>query len=98
MTNKEYEIMLQNMTDDQKEAFEAVMSGANVFVSGGGGVGKSFVLRLIVYALELAGKNVMVCAPTGVAASNIEGVTIHAPAGSYAEQYAKENNIPFVAE
>ena len=28
----------------------------------------------------------------------IEGVTIHAPAGSYAEQYAKENNIPFVAE
>ena len=25
-------------------------------------------------------------------------VTIHAPAGSYAEQYAKENNIPFVTE
>ena len=24
--------------------------------------------------------------------------TIHAPAGSYAEQYAKENNIPFMAE
>ena len=25
-------------------------------------------------------------------------LTIHAPAGSYAENYAKENNIPFVAE
>ncbi len=25
-------------------------------------------------------------------------LTIHAPSGSYAEQYAKENNIPFVAE
>ena len=25
-------------------------------------------------------------------------LSIHAPAGSYAEQYAKENNIPFVAE
>ena len=25
-------------------------------------------------------------------------LTIHAPAGSYAEKYAKENNIPFVAE
>ena len=24
--------------------------------------------------------------------------TIHSPAGSYAEQYAKESNIPFVAE
>ena len=25
-------------------------------------------------------------------------LTIHAAAGSYAEQYAKENHIPFVAE
>ena len=25
-------------------------------------------------------------------------LTIHAPSGSYAETYAKENNIPFVAE
>lgn len=29
---------------------------------------------------------------------NCPSVSIHAPAGSYAEQYAKENNIPFVAE
>lgn len=28
----------------------------------------------------------------------IRNVTIHAPAGSYAETYAKEHNIPFVAE
>ena len=27
-----------------------------------------------------------------------ENLTIHAPAGSYAEQYAKENRIPFIAE
>ena len=32
------------------------------------------------------------------AISNCPKLTIHAPAGSYAEQYAKENNIPFVAE
>jgi len=25
-------------------------------------------------------------------------MTIHAPAGSYVETYAKENNFPFVAE
>lgn len=29
---------------------------------------------------------------------NTSRFTIHAPAGSYAEQYAKEKNIPFVAE
>ena len=30
--------------------------------------------------------------------SRCPNLTIHAPAGSYAERYAKENNIPFVAE
>ena len=30
--------------------------------------------------------------------SGCPSLTIHAPAGSYAEQYAKEHNIPFVAE
>ena len=30
--------------------------------------------------------------------SGCTDLTIHAPAGSCAEQYAKENNIPFVAE
>ena len=29
---------------------------------------------------------------------NCPRLTIHAPTGSYAEQYAKENNIPFVAK
>lgn len=29
---------------------------------------------------------------------NIENLEIHAPSGSYAETYAKEHNIPFVAE
>ena len=29
---------------------------------------------------------------------NCPNLTIHAPAGSYAEQYARDNTIPFVAE
>ena len=29
---------------------------------------------------------------------NCPKLTIHSPAGSYAEQYAKEHDIPFVAE
>ena len=32
------------------------------------------------------------------ALSDLPNLTIHAPAGSYAERYAKENNIPFYAE
>ena len=34
----------------------------------------------------------------GESFSNCPKLRIHAPAGSYAEQYAKENHIPFVAE
>ena len=30
--------------------------------------------------------------------SGCNSLTIHAPTGSYAEIYAKENNIPFMAE
>jgi hypothetical protein len=47
-------------------------------------------------------KNIFI--PSSVTAIGAEAflgcfnVTIHAPVGSYAEQYAKENNIPFVAE
>lgn len=33
-----------------------------------------------------------------MAFNDCRNLTIHAPKGSYAEQYAKENNIPFVAE
>ena len=33
-----------------------------------------------------------------VAFSGCEKLCIHAPTGSYAETYAKENNIPFVVE
>ena len=35
---------------------------------------------------------------TGMEYATIWPFTIHAPTGSYAETYAKEHNIPFVAE
>jgi hypothetical protein len=34
----------------------------------------------------------------GSAFEDCPKLTIHGPAGSYAEQYAKKNKIPFVAE
>ena len=44
----------------------------------------------------LVSENVRYIAPT--AFYNCKQLAIHAPAGCYAEQFAKENNIPFVAE
>lgn len=59
----------------QKEALKVLKSGKNVFLSGEAGSGKSFVLK---YFLEqVAHKNILVTAPTGIAAININGSTLH---------------------
>lgn len=63
------------LTMCQKEAIRLFKSGSNVFLSGEAGTGKSFVLNEFLSSVE--DKSVMVCAPTGIAALNIGGVTLH---------------------
>ena len=46
----------------------------NIFVTGRAGTGKS---TLLTYLVENTKKNFAVCAPTGVAALNVGGATIH---------------------
>lgn len=65
------------LTKSQKEAFDAYLEGKSFFLSGKAGTGKSFLIRRIVDDARLRGKNVIVCAPTGVAALNVDGATLH---------------------
>lgn len=54
------------------------------FVTGGGGTGKSFLIKLITEMLRRThpeGEPVVLTAPTGVAAFNIRGTTIHRALG-----------------
>lgn len=53
----------------------------NVFLTGGGGVGKSHVIHTIVNQCRGKGREVAVCASTGVAADQIGGTTLHALLG-----------------
>ena len=58
----------------QQFAFNQIMSGQNIFISGPGGVGKSVLVGKI---RDLCFESTIFLAPTGIAAQNIKGATIH---------------------
>lgn len=67
------------LDDAQAMAVNCALKGQSMFIAGGAGVGKSYVLKKII--LELSKKygkdKVLVTAPTWTAALLIEGVSIH---------------------
>ena len=65
------------LTTGQQMALEKVRKGYNVFLTGGGGVGKTYLINRIVSELEAAGKSVLLTASTGRASMLIGGVTCH---------------------
>lgn len=72
----------QHLNEEQQKVFNAFWNKrTNIFLTGKGGTGKSFLTRYIIDRCKNAGKNVLVCAPTGVAATNINGSTIHCTFG-----------------
>ena len=54
-----------------------VVEGQSLFITGKAGTGKTTLLKTITADLKRRGKNVVVLSPTGVAAINAGGVTIH---------------------
>jgi ATP-dependent DNA helicase PIF1 len=71
-----------DLNERQLEAFRAVVARRqNVFITGPAGVGKSFCMRRIIKALNKSGVETAVTASTGVAATHIEGTTLHSFAG-----------------
>jgi hypothetical protein len=79
----------RNLDAQQTEVLYAALCGArrNVFYTGGGGVGKSFVTEAIIdffqdcFDEELFRETVAVTASTGIAATHICGCTIHSAMG-----------------
>lgn len=63
------------LSPEQQDLFDQMEStNAHMFITGRAGTGKSHLLRFFTEHTE---KKVAVCAPTGVAALNVEGQTIH---------------------
>ena len=70
------------LNDEQKKVFVSFTAGANLYITGKGGSGKSFLARYIIDYCKQKGKQVLVCAPTGIAAINVGGSTIHRTFGA----------------
>ena len=65
------------LTVGQQKALDLAKAGKNIFLSGGGGVGKTYVAQKIIGELKKAGKEVLITASTGKAAMLLGGVTCH---------------------
>ena len=69
--------MLLQSDTYRETALKMIREGKSLFVTGKAGTGKTTLLRTIVEDAKTSKKNVAVLAPTGVAAMNAGGVTIH---------------------
>ena len=65
----------------QAEALAILQSGASVFLTGAPGAGKTYVLNEFVRQARAEGAAVSVTASTGIAATHINGQTIHSWSG-----------------
>ena len=63
------------------KAIELVRKGQSFFITGKAGTGKTMLLKKIVQECRARGKNIAVTAPTGIAAKNAEGKTLHSMFG-----------------
>lgn len=77
----------------QPEAIEKMMSGANVFLTGEPGAGKTYTLNQFIEQARDAGKRIAVTASTGIAASHIDGVTIHSWSGLGIKDSIRDDEI-----
>lgn len=66
---------------NQARALDILKTGANVFLTGEPGAGKTYVINQYISWLEAAGLHVAVTASTGIAATHIGGMTIHSWSG-----------------
>lgn len=69
------------LSNKQREFLDKVVAGQSVFLTGKAGTGKSYVVKRAIEELVGQKKRVVALAPTGIAANNIGGQTIHSMFG-----------------
>lgn len=77
----------------QAQALQVMMSGANVFLTGAPGAGKTYVLNQFIQEAARQHKTVAVTASTGIAATHIGGGTIHSWSGLGIRDYLEPRDM-----
>ena len=70
---------INTLSDKQQKVIELFLEGKNLFISGGAGCGKSYLLNFL--KRNFANNGLEITASTGIASVNIGGSTIHSWAG-----------------
>ena len=86
MSVKIDENILDSLNAQQRSFVTEAMSGKNIFLSGVAGTGKTYALMTAIELMKASGRNVLVTAPTGIAASLIDGITVHRALGYKPDQ------------
>lgn len=82
----------------QKEALDILKTGRNVFLTGAAGSGKTFVLREYIGYLQSLGANIGITASTGIAATHMDGITIHSWSGLGIRDSLSKSDLEEIAE
>jgi len=77
----------------QQQALKILKSGTNVFLTGSAGTGKTFLLNQFISYLKKNKTEVAVTASTGIAATHLNGRTIHSWSGIGIKKEMNEKSI-----
>jgi len=83
---------------NQTQAMKILQSGENVFLTGSAGTGKTFLLKKFIEYLKENNIKTGVTASTGIAATHLEGRTIHSWAGIEIKQEMSDTEINKLAK
>lgn len=77
----------------QKDAIKILKTGKNVFITGAAGSGKTFLVNKYIGWAKKNGKNVAVTASTGIAATHLNGTTVHSWSGIKVHKTLSDSEI-----
>lgn len=82
------------LTDEQLHICNRASSGDSLLILGAAGTGKSYTIKAIESRLRMERRQVITCAPFGVAACNVNGFTVHSTFGLKVPDMHAWNMLP----